>query len=218
MTTEGHRQAAPHRPGHLHPLQHLRGDLPGQGDHPRLAQLRRRRGRGLQRLPRLRAALPHRRHRQLVPMRRASLLARRTTAVGFAGRRAAAATVGAGDDTASDVPADVAQIDQPPPPPGRAVRSPRRGRRRTRRSTSTAATKGRSATVSGNFRLTADDASERHPPHRARFRRRAFPLLEGQNIGILPPGLDAKGKPHHVRLYSVASPRDGERPGYHNLR
>ncbi len=45
----------------------------------------------------------------------------------------------------------------------------------------------------------------------------AFPVLEGQTIGILPPGLDANGKPHHVRLYSVASPREGERPRYNNL-
>jgi benzoyl-CoA oxygenase/reductase BoxA protein len=41
--------------------------------------------------------------------------------------------------------------------------------------------------------------------------------LEGQNIGILPPGLDANGKPHYVRMYSIASPRDGERPGYNNI-
>ena len=45
----------------------------------------------------------------------------------------------------------------------------------------------------------------------------AFPVLEGQTIGILPPGVDANGRPHHVRLYSVASPRDGERPRYNNL-
>jgi benzoyl-CoA 2,3-dioxygenase component A len=36
-------------------------------------------------------------------------------------------------------------------------------------------------------------------------------------VGVLPPGSDADGKPHHVRLYSVASPRNGERPGYNNL-
>ena len=44
-----------------------------------------------------------------------------------------------------------------------------------------------------------------------------FPVLEGQSIGILPPGFDAKGKPHHARQYSVASPRNGERAGYNNL-
>jgi benzoyl-CoA 2,3-dioxygenase component A len=44
-----------------------------------------------------------------------------------------------------------------------------------------------------------------------------FPVIEGQSIGVIPPGLDSKGKPHAVRLYSVSSPRDGERPGYNNL-
>ena len=45
----------------------------------------------------------------------------------------------------------------------------------------------------------------------------AFPLLEGQSIGIVPPGLDAAGRAHMPRQYSVASPRNGERPGYNNL-
>ena len=44
-----------------------------------------------------------------------------------------------------------------------------------------------------------------------------FPVLEGQSIGIVPPGLDASGRPHHARQYSVASPRNGERPGYNNV-
>jgi len=42
-------------------------------------------------------------------------------------------------------------------------------------------------------------------------------VLEGQSIGIIAPGLDAHGKPHHARQYSMASPRNGERPGYNNL-
>jgi benzoyl-CoA 2,3-epoxidase subunit A len=44
-----------------------------------------------------------------------------------------------------------------------------------------------------------------------------FPVLEGQSLGILPPGVDARGKPHHARQYSVASPRNGERPDYNNV-
>ena len=32
----------------------------------------------------------------------------------------------------------------------------------------------------------------------------------GQSFGVLPPGLDAKGKPHQLRLYSIASPTRGE--------
>lgn len=35
--------------------------------------------------------------------------------------------------------------------------------------------------------------------------------LEGQSIGIIPPGTDAKGKPHKLRLYSIASTRHGDR-------
>ena len=49
------------------------------------------------------------------------------------------------------------------------------------------------------------------------FGSAAFPVLEGQTVGILPPGADAQGRPHFVRLYSVASPREGERPGYNNV-
>ncbi len=73
------------------------------------------------------------------------------------------------------------------------------------------------ATVSGNFRLTDDGASADIRHLVLDFGSLAFPVLEGQTIGILPPGLDANGKPHHVRLYSVASPREGERPRYNNL-
>src|SRR5204862_6236564 len=73
------------------------------------------------------------------------------------------------------------------------------------------------ATVGGNFRLTADDASSDIRHIVLEFGGAAFPVLEGQTIGILPPGVDATGRPHHVRLYSVASPRDGERPRYNNL-
>ncbi len=40
-----------------------------------------------------------------------------------------------------------------------------------------------------------------------------FPVLEGQTVGILAPGVDAKGRPHAMRAYSIASARDGERPG-----
>ncbi|WP_459618222.1 benzoyl-CoA 2,3-epoxidase subunit BoxA [Bordetella sp. 2513F-2] len=73
------------------------------------------------------------------------------------------------------------------------------------------------ATVVGNYRVTdADTASDVH--HIVLdFGKVPFPVLEGQSIGILPPGTDAGGRPHHARQYSLASPRDGERPGYNNL-
>ena len=73
------------------------------------------------------------------------------------------------------------------------------------------------ATVSGSYQLTAEDASSDIRHIVLDFGNSAFPVLEGQSVGIIPPGLDANGKPHHVRLYSVASPRNGERPSYNNL-
>mmetsp|Transcript_29107 Transcript_29107/g.56035 ORF Transcript_29107/g.56035 Transcript_29107/m.56035 type:complete len:394 (-) Transcript_29107:6039-7220(-) len=70
--------------------------------------------------------------------------------------------------------------------------------------------------VQGNYRLTDD------PDHDVRHiildtNGMPFPVLEGQSVGVIPPGLDSKGAPHLPRLYSVSSPRDGERPGYHNI-
>jgi ferredoxin--NADP+ reductase len=38
----------------------------------------------------------------------------------------------------------------------------------------------------------------------------ALHYLEGQSIGVLAPGPHAFGNPHHLRLYSIASPREGE--------
>ena len=73
------------------------------------------------------------------------------------------------------------------------------------------------ARVAGNYRIT-DQGSESDTRHVVLdFGDRAFPVLEGQSIGIVPPGLDERGRPHRLRLYSVASPRDGERPGANNL-
>lgn len=34
--------------------------------------------------------------------------------------------------------------------------------------------------------------------------------IPGQSIGVVPPGTDANGKPHKLRLYSLASPSGGE--------
>lgn len=73
------------------------------------------------------------------------------------------------------------------------------------------------ATVVGNYRLTdaSTDSDIRHIV--LDFGAIPFPVLEGQSIGILPPGMTRDGKPHHARQYSIASPRNGERPGYNNL-
>ncbi|MBK6401743.1 MAG: benzoyl-CoA 2,3-epoxidase subunit BoxA [Rhodocyclaceae bacterium] len=73
------------------------------------------------------------------------------------------------------------------------------------------------ATITGNYRLTGADASADIRHIVLDFGQTTFPVLEGQSIGILPPGNDENGKPHAMRLYSVASPRNGERPGYNNL-
>ncbi|WPC67115.1 benzoyl-CoA 2,3-epoxidase subunit BoxA [Rhodoferax ferrireducens] len=80
-----------------------------------------------------------------------------------------------------------------------------------------AAEKTITATVAGNVRVTA--VGHEYDTHHVvlDFGSLPFPVLEGQSIGIIPPGVDASGRPHHARQYSVASPRNGERPGYNNL-
>lgn len=73
------------------------------------------------------------------------------------------------------------------------------------------------ATVVGNFNCT--EAGYENQTHHIvlDFGTMPFPVLEGQSIAIIPPGLDANGKPHFARQYSIASPRNGERPGYNNV-
>ena len=71
-------------------------------------------------------------------------------------------------------------------------------------------------TVQGNFRLTND------PTHDVRHiildaGNLPFPVLEGQSVGIIAPGTDSEGQAHLPRLYSISSPRDGERPNYNNF-
>jgi benzoyl-CoA 2,3-epoxidase subunit A len=73
------------------------------------------------------------------------------------------------------------------------------------------------ATVTGNFRLTEEGTSSDVRHVVLDFGATGLPVLEGQTVGILPSGVDAKGKPHYIRLYSIASPRNGERPKYNNI-
>ena len=40
---------------------------------------------------------------------------------------------------------------------------------------------------------------------------------KGQSIGIVPPGTQANGRPHDIRLYSIASARDGEKRNANNV-
>jgi benzoyl-CoA 2,3-epoxidase subunit A len=84
-----------------------------------------------------------------------------------------------------------------------------------------AAQKTIAATVVGNHRVT-EVGAHGHPDYDTHhvvldFGAMPFPVLEGQSIGIVPPGSDANGRPHHARQYSIASPRNGERPGYNNI-
>jgi benzoyl-CoA 2,3-epoxidase subunit A len=80
-----------------------------------------------------------------------------------------------------------------------------------------AAEKFVTATVVGNVRVT--EVGTDYDTHHVMldFGVMPFPVLEGQSVGILPPGTDAAGKPHHARQYSIASPRNGERAGYNNI-
>jgi benzoyl-CoA 2,3-dioxygenase component A len=73
------------------------------------------------------------------------------------------------------------------------------------------------ATVTGNVRMT--EVGKEYDTHHIvlDFGAMPFPVLEGQSIGVIPPGTDDLGRAHHARQYSIASPRNGERPGYNNL-
>jgi len=66
------------------------------------------------------------------------------------------------------------------------------------------------ATVERTIRVTsaAGESDVRHIV--LSFGDADFPVLEGQSIGVLPPVSDPDGKPYPMRLYSVASARDGE--------
>ena len=67
-------------------------------------------------------------------------------------------------------------------------------------------------TVTGNYSLLTDGAIGR-VNHISFDLSGGDPLLhyvEGQSIGIIPDGTDANGKPHKLRLYSIASTRHGD--------
>jgi benzoyl-CoA 2,3-dioxygenase component A len=80
-----------------------------------------------------------------------------------------------------------------------------------------ASDKSVTATVVGNVRVT--EVGKDYDTHHLvlDFGAMPFPVLEGQSIAVVPPGLDSNGRAHHPRQYSIASPRNGERPGYNNV-
>jgi benzoyl-CoA 2,3-dioxygenase component A len=73
------------------------------------------------------------------------------------------------------------------------------------------------ATVQGNFRITSASAESDVRHIVLSFGDKAFPVLEGQSIGVLPPVSDPDGKPYPMRLYSIASARDGEKRNANNV-
>ncbi|WP_415236750.1 benzoyl-CoA 2,3-epoxidase subunit BoxA [Sneathiella sp.] len=73
------------------------------------------------------------------------------------------------------------------------------------------------ATVQGNFRLTNEQSDNDVRHIILDMGGQTFPVLEGQSVGITPPGTDESGMPYLPRLYSLSSPRDGERPNTNNI-
>ena len=67
-------------------------------------------------------------------------------------------------------------------------------------------------TVTGNYSLLADGAIGRvnHITFDLAGGEPQLRYVEGQSIGIIPDGEDANGKPHKLRLYSIASTRHGD--------
>ncbi|MEM0950565.1 MAG: FAD-binding oxidoreductase [Cyanobacteria bacterium P01_H01_bin.74] len=66
------------------------------------------------------------------------------------------------------------------------------------------------AKVITHERLTADDSPNEVCHIVLDIAESNLKYLEGQSIGVLPPGEDARGKSHKLRLYSIASPSVGD--------
>jgi ferredoxin--NADP+ reductase len=67
-------------------------------------------------------------------------------------------------------------------------------------------------TVADNYSLLAEGAIGRvnHITFDLKGGDPQLHYVEGQSIGIIPDGTDANGKPHKLRLYSIASTRHGD--------
>ena len=65
-------------------------------------------------------------------------------------------------------------------------------------------------TVTGNYSLLAEGAIGRVNHITFDLTGGHLNYVEGQSIGIIPDGEDAAGKPHKLRLYSIASTRHGD--------
>lgn len=78
-------------------------------------------------------------------------------------------------------------------------------------------TKPAQAKVVGNFRLTAPNTDHDIRHIILDFGSLSMPVLEGQSLGIIPSGAAASGAAHKVRLYSISSPREGEKLNADNV-
>ncbi len=65
-------------------------------------------------------------------------------------------------------------------------------------------------TVTDNYSLLADGAIGRVNHITFDLSGGNLHYVEGQSIGIIPDGVDGAGKPHKLRLYSIASTRHGD--------
>jgi ferredoxin--NADP+ reductase len=65
-------------------------------------------------------------------------------------------------------------------------------------------------TVLGNKRLTHAQSPNEVRHIVLNLAGSHFKYVEGQSLGIIPPGLDAQGKPNKLRLYSIASASIGD--------
>ncbi len=74
-------------------------------------------------------------------------------------------------------------------------------------------------TVVDNYSLLADGAIGRvnHITFDLAGGDPQLHYVEGQSIGIIPDGTDAAGKPHKLRLYSIASTRHGDNMADHTV-
>ena len=81
-----------------------------------------------------------------------------------------------------------------------------------------AAEKSVTATVVGNVRVTEVGTRVRHPPHRARLRRHAVPGARRPVASASCRRASTRRAGRTTRASTrIASPRNGERPGYNNL-
>jgi ferredoxin--NADP+ reductase len=66
------------------------------------------------------------------------------------------------------------------------------------------------ATVTKNERITPADAHDEVRHIVINIADPSFIYVEGQSVGVVVPGPHEFGNPHHLRLYSIASTRQGE--------